>query len=86
MSLRRTILSPQITGLLEVPRFVANDSYSIVDIALGARVALDGLVEYDLRPFRNIVIWLQRLEESPAWQSEEIFIEDMKLIRNKGLI
>ncbi|RLA54175.1 MAG: glutathione S-transferase family protein [Gammaproteobacteria bacterium] len=66
--------------------YVANNSYSIGDIALGAHVALAGLLDFDLRPFPNICDWMKRLEQRPAWQQEGVFTGDMQMIRDKNLI
>ena len=71
---------------LDGQRYIANDSYSIADIALGTHVALAGLVEFDLKPFANISAWLCRLEDKQAWQQEDVFTGDMQLIREKNLL
>lgn len=67
-------------------KYIANDAYSMADIALGSHVALAGLLDMDLRPFKNITAWLRRLSERPAWQAEPVFTGDMQLIEKKGLI
>ncbi len=79
---RHGVLEKALAG----KQYVANDSYSIADIALGAHVALAGLLDFDLRPYPDICNWLKRLEMRPAWQQEAVFTGDMKLIRSKGLI
>lgn len=79
---RHSVLEQNLQG----QDYVANNQYSIGDIALGAHVALAGLLDFDLKPYPNICAWLQRLEARPAWQQEAVFTGDMQMIRDKGLI
>jgi len=66
--------------------YIADNHYSIGDIAIGAHVALVGQLDFDLKPYPNVVTWLNRLSDRPAWQAEPVFATDLKLIRDKGLM
>jgi len=66
--------------------YIANNRYSIGDIALGAHVPLAGILDFDLKSYANIVAWLHRLEQRPAWQQEAVFTGDMQMLRDKNLI
>jgi len=67
--------------------YVANNTYSIADIALGVHVGMSaGLIGIDLKPYPNIVAWLHRLEARPAWQANSVFTADMQANRDQKLI
>ena len=66
--------------------YIANNQYSIADIALGPHIALVSMVDVDLKPFHNVVAWLRRVGEKPAWQAEPGFIADFNGCVEKGLI
>ena len=60
--------------------------YSIADIALGCVIGVGLNMQISLLPYRNIMQWLVRLAERPAWQQELAFVNDLKAGREAGLI
>lgn len=76
-----------LDSALAKSEYIANNRYSIADIALGVHVGMSaGLIDIDLRPYPNIVAWLHRLEARPAWAGNTVFASDMQVNREKGLI
>lgn len=66
--------------------YIANNRYSIGDIALGAHIALAGVLDIDLKPYANVARWLRGLATRPAWQAEPVFAADWQVVLDKGLI
>ncbi len=66
--------------------YIANNRYSVGDIALGAHVALAGVLDIDLKPYPNVGRWLERLAARAAWQAEPVFASDWQVILQKGLV
>ena len=52
-------------------------AYSVADIALGAIVPIAFLLSLDLTGFSNIIGWLRRLRDRPAFQKADAVRADM---------
>lgn len=66
--------------------FVANNQFSIADLALGPHIAISSLVDFNLKPYTNVVRWLTALARRSSWRQEPGFIADYEECRQKRLI
>ncbi len=80
------MLFQHLNAELEGVDYIANNRYSVGDIALGAHIALAGVLDIDLKPYPNVSAWLTRLAARPAWQKEPVFMADWAVIKAKGLL
>ena len=67
-----SILNEQLAG----QDYICGD-YSIADIANGAITPLSFLLGLDITCFPNILTWLGRLRDKPAWQAAAAVMSDM---------
>lgn len=52
--------------------------YSIADIAIGGITPISFLLGLDLKTYPNLLSWLRRLRERPAWRAAEAVMADME--------
>jgi len=61
-------LGPVLDGQLQKTRYVAGDTLTVADIALGATLVAAEQAKMPIRDYRGIQRWIAELRATPGWQ------------------